>query len=413
VRILSVRELTSYIKERLESDPFLARVWVRGEVSSCVYHPSGHLYFEIKDEAARLRVVMFRSQAARLEIRLENGTAVVVRGYLSVYERSGSYQLYAQAVEPEGAGALHEALERLKERLQREGLFDAARKRPLPSIPAVVGLVTSPVGAAVKDILTVLRKRWPLARVVLAPVSVQGETAPYEIAQAIRRLNEMDEVDVIIVGRGGGAPEELWAFNTELVARAVFESRVPVVSAVGHEKDVTISDLVADLRAATPSAAAELVAPDRRAVRGQLENLRVGLDRAIRRHLDWRRLRLEALVRRPVLAEPAAWICARRREKVAQLEERLKNVAARLVDERKARLAVLSGRLQALSPLEILARGYSVCRRADGRILRDAAEVLPGEKITVQLRAGGLLCAVEETYLGNRNSESRIMLKNL
>jgi exodeoxyribonuclease VII large subunit len=408
LRILTVGELTSYIKDRLESDPLLARVWVRGEVSSCVYHPSGHLYFEIKDENARLRVVMFRSQVERLRVRLDHGTAVVVRGSLGVYGRAGTYQLYAQAVEAEGAGALHEALERLKERLQREGLFDTARKRALPPFPAVVGLVTSPAGAAVKDMLTVLRKRWPVARVVLAPVSVQGETAPYEIAQAIRHLNETGAVDVIIVGRGGGAPEELWAFNTELVARTIFDSRVPVVSAVGHEKDVTISDLVADRRAPTPSAAAEMVVPDQRAIRAQLTALQAGLGRAVKRHLDWRRLRLEALEQRPVLAEPAAWISRPRREKVVRLQGRLHNAVAHRLAEHKAQLAFLAGRLQALSPLGILARGFSVCRRSDGKILRNAGEVNLGEKVTVRLYVGGLLCTVEERYLdGEGTPEAR------
>jgi exodeoxyribonuclease VII large subunit len=399
MRIVSVQELTRYIKERVETDPFLARVWVRGEVSSCVYHPSGHLYFEVKDEAARLRVVMFRSQVSRLKTRLDNGTMVVVRGHMGVYERSGSYQLYAQAVEPEGAGMLHEAHARLKERLQREGLFDLDRKRVLPAMPAVVGLVTSPVGAALKDVLAVLRQRWPLARVVLAPVSVQGEIAPYEIAQAVRQLNEIGGVDVLIVGRGGGAPEELQAFNTELVARAVFESQVPVVSAVGHEKDITISDLVADRRAATPSAAAEIIVPDHRVVREQLEAYESNLGRAVRRHLDLRRVRLEALVRHPAVVQPTVWICERRRKRLDELGGRMKNALVRRINEEKAQLAVLSGRLQALSPLEILARGFSVCRRADGRILRDAVDVSPGEKIIVRLHAGGLLCKVEERHL--------------
>lgn len=408
MRIVNVGELTRYIKERLETDPFLTRVWVRGEVSSCVYHPSGHLYFEIKDEIARLKVVMFRSQAVRLRVRLDNGTMVVVRGHLGVYERSGTYQLYAQAVESEGLGMLHEALERLKKRLQQDGLFDTACKRVLPTTPAVIGVVTSRVGAAVRDIQTVLRKRWPMARVVLAPVSVQGETAPYEIAEAIRRLNEADGVDVIIVGRGGGAPEELWAFNTELVARAVFESRVPVVSAVGHEKDVTVSDLVADVRAATPSAAAEIVVPDQRAVREQVEALKANLGRAVARHLDLRRVRFEALIRHPALAQPVGWICDRRRENADRLETALKNALMRRVAADKTRLAALAGRLQALSPLEILARGFSVCRRADGQILRNAADVSLGEKVSVRLHTGGFLCVVEERYLGNHNSEFRI-----
>ncbi|AZK59516.1 exodeoxyribonuclease VII large subunit [Candidatus Desulforudis audaxviator] len=397
MRIVSVRELTGYIKERLESDPFLAHVWVRGEVSACTRHPSGHLYFFLKDEAARIRVVMFRSQVSRLGVPLENGTTVVVRGYLGVYERNGEYQLYAQGAEAEGAGKLHAALERLKEKLQREGLFDPARKRALPALPDTVGVVTSPVGAALKDILTIMRRRWPPARVLLAPVSVQGETAPYEIAQAIRALNGAGGVDVIIVGRGGGAPEELAAFNTEVVARAIFESRIPVVSAVGHEKDVTVADLVADWRAPTPSAAAEAVVPDQRAVRERLAAVESRLGRAVRHRLAVYRVRLEALRQRPVMASPGV-LCRRRREVVRSLEERLGGAIGRRTGEGRSRLAVLSGRLEALSPLQVLARGYSICRRADGRIVRDADGVSPGERVIIWLHAGGLSCLVEETF---------------
>lgn len=397
MRIVTVRELTGHIKERLESDPFLAHVWVRGEVSACIRHPSGHLYFFLKDEAARLRVVMFRSQASRLGVPLENGTTVVVRGYLGVYERNGEYQLYAQGAEAEGAGKLHVALERLKEKLQSEGLFDPARKRPLPALPSTVGVVTSPVGAALKDILTVMRRRWPLARVLLAPVSVQGETAPYEIAQAIRTLNGIGGVDVLVVGRGGGAPDELAAFNTEVVARAVFESGIPVVSAVGHEKDVSVADLVADWRSPTPSAAAEAVVPDQRAVYERLAALEIRLGRAVRHRLAVYRVRLDALRRRPLMANPGL-LCERRRQAVLGLDERLAGAMSRRAREGRSRLAVLSGRLEALSPLQILARGYSICRRPDGRIVRDAGGVSPGERVIVLLHAGGLSCLVEETF---------------
>jgi len=340
---------------------------------------------------------MFRSQVSRLGVPLENGTTVVVRGYLGVYERSGEYQLYAQGAEAEGAGKLHAALERLKEKLQREGLFDPARKRALPALPDTVGVVTSPVGAALKDILTVMRRRWPLARVLLAPVSVQGETAPYEIAQAIRALNGAGGVDVIIVGRGGGAPEELAAFNTEVVARAIFESRIPVVSAVGHEKDVTVADLVADWRAPTPSAAAETVVPDQRAVYERLAAMESRLGRAVRNRLAVYRVRLEALRQRPVMVSPGL-LCRRRRQMVRGLEERLGGAIGRRTGEGRSRLAVLSGRLEALSPLQILARGYSICRRADGRIVRNADGVSPGERVIILLHAGGLSCLVEETF---------------
>ncbi|MDI6906771.1 MAG: exodeoxyribonuclease VII large subunit [Thermoanaerobacterales bacterium] len=395
MRIVGVSELTAYLKERLEGDPFLANVWVRGEVCNCHYHSSGHVYFALREKGALLRAVMFRSRAGRHSFRLQNGLAVVARGAIGLYERDGQYQLYVEEVEPEGVGAYYAALEQLKARLQAEGLFDERRKRPLPALPLRIGLVTSPVGAAVRDVITIAAKRWPLAEIVLAPVSVQGDSAPYEIARGIRMLNGVDGIDVIVVGRGGGAPEELWAFNTEMVARAIFHSRVPVVSAVGHEKDVTIADLVADRRAATPSAAAELLCPDRMDVARYLTGLAHRLARAVNARLDRGQHRLSALLRSRALARPVETVCGQRHRAVDLLAVRLRRGAEAVISRRSADLGQAAARLDPLSPLATLARGYSICRReADGAILRDAAMVGVGEKVGVLLHSGRLRCTV-------------------
>jgi len=397
VRIIGVSELTAYLKERLEGDPFLANIWVRGEVCNCHYHPSGHVYFAIREKGALIRAVMFRSRAARQSFRLQDGLSVVARGAIGLYERDGQYRLYVEEAVPDGVGAYYAALEELKARLQAEGLFDEQRKRPLPALPLRIGLVTSPAGAAVRDVITVAAKRWPLAEIVLAPVSVQGDTAPYEIARGIRELNKEDGIEVIIVGRGGGAPEELWAFNTEVVARAIFHSAVPVVSAVGHEKDVTIADLVADRRAATPSAAAELVCPDRVEIARYLTGLRHRLARAVGAHLNRGRHRLSATLRSRALARPVETVYGQRHRAVELLAVRLRRSVEGVISRRNADLGRAAARLDALSPLATLARGYSICRReADGAILRDAAMVAAGDNVAVQLRYGRLRCKVTE-----------------
>lgn len=397
MRIVTVSELNRYIREVLEGNPFLANVWVKGEITNLKYHPSGHLYFGLKDHQAALRVVMFRSRASKLGFRLENGTAAVVRGYVGVYERDGQYQLYAEEVEPEGLGALYLALEQLKEKLEREGLFDPRRKRALPSVPNRVALVTSPVGAAVNDMLTVLGRRWPMAEVVIVPVAVQGETAPGQIAVALQQLSRIGAADVVIAGRGGGSPEELWAFNSEVVARAIAASTIPVVSAVGHEKDVTIADLVADRRAPTPSAAAELVVPDQTDVVRHLAILRLRLTRGVEEQLqsDWERLR--RLQVRKGLAEPVKWLCQRRKESVDGFEQRLVNSMRNVFNRDGARLSTLIGRLDAVSPVNTLARGYSICRLPGGdRAVLDVSDVGLGDRVQVQLFRGQFFCTVDE-----------------
>ncbi|MBU4532145.1 MAG: exodeoxyribonuclease VII large subunit [Eubacteriales bacterium] len=397
MRIVTVSELNAYIRDILEGNSLLANVWVKGEITNLKYHPSGHLYFGLKDKQGAVKVVMFRSRASKLAFRLENGTVAVVRGYVGVYERDGQYQLYAEDVEPEGLGALYLALEQLKQQLEREGLFDSRRKRALPPVPGRVALVTSAVGAAVKDMLIVLQRRWPMAVVLIVPVAVQGEAAPDQIAAALYEVSRTGAADVVIVGRGGGSPEELWAFNSELVARAIADSRIPVVSAVGHEKDVTIADLVADRRAPTPSAAAELVVPDQSDVKRLLAVFRLRLGRGLDQQLRGYRERLQRLQSRKGLADPQDWLCQRRKDIVDGFERRLVNSMRGAFDRDAARLSTLVGRLEAVSPINTLARGYSICRLAGTeKAVLDAAEVRTGDKMHVQLLRGQLFCTVNE-----------------
>lgn len=397
-RLLTVTELTLYIKEIMASDPLLINLWVKGEISNCRRVASGHLYFTLKDEQCSIRAVMFRSRFGKLPFQPRNGLAVRVRGYVTVFERDGTYQLYVEEMEPDGTGALYLAFEQLKNRLQQEGLFDPRHKKKLPFLPGRIGIVTSPTGAVIRDMVKIISRRWPGVEIVLAPVPVQGDTAAAEIARAIAWLNQAGGVDVIIAGRGGGSLEELWAFNTELVARSIFHSRVPVISAVGHETDFTIADFVADVRAPTPSAAAELVVPVKEEVKRYLWTLQERLWRGLADLLRQRRRALNALLDRPVFRRPAEEICFYRQQQVDFLQQQLERAVNAVFEEGKNRLGVLSGRLEALSPLATLARGYSICtkREAPGPI-RNALEVKSGEEVCVKLYKGSLLCLVEES----------------
>ncbi|MEW5953029.1 MAG: exodeoxyribonuclease VII large subunit [Bacillota bacterium] len=395
MRTLTVLELTRHIKDLLENDHLLAGLWVKGEISNFKRAASGHLYLTLKDEYCNIRVVMFRSRAQRLNFRPRDGMGVRIRGYVSLYERDGSYQLYAEEMEPEGMGALHQAFEELKARLAAEGLFDPAHKKSLPPAPARVGVVTSPVGAVIRDVVEIIGRRWPLTEIVVAPAPVQGDQAPREIARGIRRLNLLGGVDIIIVCRGGGSLEELWAFNTEEVARAVFESEIPVVSAVGHETDYTISDLVADLRAPTPSAAAGLVVPDRLEIRRHLGVLSRRLQRAVTEQIKFLRRRVDNCVQARSMRRPKAELVGARQQQVDGLVRRQVQAAATLIQRDRGRLAVIAGKLDSLSPVSILARGYSICARPDGTVLRDSAEAGPGDEVNVTLHRGRLKCRVE------------------
>lgn len=396
MRTLSVTEVTGYLKEILDDDLLLSNLWVEGEISNFKRAASGHLYFTLKDEYACIRAVMFRSRARVLQFQPEDGMSVRIRGYVSIYERDGMYQLYTLEMEPAGVGALYAAFEQLKNKLAREGLFNREFKKSLPPFPARIGLVTSPVGAAVRDMINIISRRWPCVELILAPVKVQGSSAPREICRAIRHLNDNEDVDVIIVGRGGGSLEELWAFNTELVAREIFNSRVPVVAAVGHETDYTIADLVADLRAPTPSAAAEMVVPDAGEMQRYLRGIQACLARAAAGKVREHRLRLSSVLARRVLLDPVAAMCSPRRRDVEYLLKQAANSVAGVVIKERARLAEIAGRLEALSPLSTLARGYSICTKPGGEIVKKADQVQTGDRVDVRLYKGKLSCTVNK-----------------
>ncbi len=394
-QLLTVRELTRYVKDLLDEDPLLRSVWVQGEISNFKWHHSGHIYFTLKDEVAQVKVVMFRSYANRLRFRPENGMQVIVQGNVTVFERDGVYQLYAAAMEPYGLGALHLEFEQLKRRLAAEGLFDEALKRPIPRLPRAVGLVTAPTGAAIRDMITVARRRFPGMRLVLAPALVQGPDAPESLIRALGLVARVPEVDVVIIGRGGGSLEDLWAFNDERLARAIRACPVPVVSAVGHETDYTIADFAADLRAPTPSAAAELVVPSRSELLGVVDGLRIRLSTAARRSVERRRIRLRALTERPVLQRPQGRVL-QDRQRLDGLVRRLEYLGGSLLAARRRELGGLAGRLEALSPLAVLARGYAIARTEEGRVVKDAAQLQVGDRLDVLLHRGSVRCQVEE-----------------
>lgn len=397
---LSVSELNARIKGLIESDPVLGSVYVRGELSNYKVYPSGHHYFTLKDAESSLRCVMFRSAASKLRFRPESGMRVTAWGRVAVYPRDGAYQLYCEGLMPEGAGDLQVAYEQLKAKLAAEGLFDPAHKKPIPRYPERIAVITSSAGAAVHDIIRVLRKRWPVAKVVLLPVRVQGVEAPPEIAGALRYANKYRVADVIITGRGGGSIEDLWAFNDERVARAIYASELPVISAVGHEPDVTIADFVADLRAATPSNAAELVAPDMSELRDALRSAAARLDQAIDRSLSQRRAALTELASRRVMQSPTGFIDQRRLE-LDSIRLRLDAAATGRLNRERQEFARLAAKLDALSPLKVLGRGYSIALDAEGRAVREAAQLKAGDKLDLRLSRGGAKCLVESVYGGN------------
>ncbi|RKO66769.1 exodeoxyribonuclease VII large subunit [Desulfofundulus salinus] len=400
LKVLTVSELTGHIKNLLDKDPLLLNLWVKGEISNCKQAASGHLYFTLKDEFCSIKAIMFRSRGRRLLFQPEDGMAVRVRGYVSVYPRDGTYQLYVEEMEPEGTGALYLAFEQLKQKLEKEGLFAHQYKKKLPLLPRRIGIVTSPTGAVLRDMVKIIRRRWPGLQIIFVPVSVQGESAPREVARALHWLNRLGACDVIIVGRGGGSLEELWAFNTEVVARSIFASDIPVISAVGHETDFTIADWVADVRAPTPSAAAEMVVPVREEMARYLGLLEGRLLRTIREKLQTYRARLDACRQSRVFRYPVDVLCGFRGQMVDDLFRRLKRAMEQYRLRQQSRLALLSGQLQALSPLATLARGYSICTRPDtGEVVRRAGEVAPGEKVQVELYRGRLFCQVEGSII--------------
>jgi exodeoxyribonuclease VII large subunit len=435
-KILTVSRLTALIRDLLEEN--FDHVWVEGEVSNLAMPSSGHCYFTLKDSGAQLRCVMFRASARALKFRIQNGMMLIVRGRLTVYDQRGEYQLVVEYMEPKGMGALQLAFIQLKERLAKEGLFDESHKKPLPMVPNCIGVVTSPTGAAIHDILNVLRRRYVNVEVLISPVKVQGEGAAGEIAAAVRDFNLYKKADVIIVGRGGGSLEDLWPFNEEVVARAIYNSRIPVVSAVGHEVDFTIADFVADLRAPTPSAAAELVVRNKAELAAEVDNLSRRQISAVRHRLAGFRDRLEGLTR--ALKDPVMLVghliqrvddlnerfgrafrvgigrrrdrlsaltnhlrltnpiveLERSRERLMRLSTRLENVMRRRLDDAREATSVSAARLNSLSPLATLARGYSVVRKFPmGPVVTESSQIEAGDRLELTFRRGAAVCLVE------------------
>ena len=404
LQILEVSQVNAYIKGLFDRDALLGQVCVQGELSNYKVYPSGHHYFTMKDAEGALRCVMFRSSAGRLRFKPENGMQVLAVGRITVFPRDGAYQLYCENLTPAGAGDLHVAFEQLKAKLLAEGLFDRSLKKPLPPYPHTIGIITSGAGAAIMDMLRILNKRYPLAKVKILPVCVQGAEAPAEIAGAIRYANVHKVADVLIAGRGGGSMEDLWAFNDERVARAIFASEIPVISAVGHEPDVTISDFVADVRAATPSNAAELVAPDQAELRQTLGNMQARLLAAMKKRLQLDRQQLNALAGRRVLQSPLGYLQDRRM--LLDHESRmLATQMQRTIAEKKQQFAHLAAALDAMSQLKVLGRGYSVVRTEDGGVVRQAEQVRVGERLEITLRRGSVSAEVCEIREGQDGTE--------
>ena len=390
---VSVTQLTQYIKLLLDKDEILSQVCVRGELSNYKAHSSGHQYFTLKDEGAVISCVMFRSDAMKMRFRPESGMKVILYGRVSLFPKSGQYQIYVTAMQPDGVGALAVAYEQLKRRLHEEGLFDPAHKQLLPHYPHRVALITSPTGAAVRDMTRILGRRWPMAEVLVCPVRVQGEGAAEEIAQMLDYVDKHQLADVIITGRGGGSLEDLWAFNEEIVARAIYRCTIPVISAVGHEPDVTISDYVADVRAATPSNAAEIAVQDEAAIRSALRQLQLRLEQAEGRKLTHLRQRLDALAQKPVMKRPEAYL-QQQELQLEMLRQRLEHAGTGVVQKNALRFQRTAAKLDALSPLKVLGRGYAMVTREDA-VVRSVTQLQPGDPVAVALSDGTVQCTVD------------------
>ncbi|MFB3160467.1 exodeoxyribonuclease VII large subunit [Neobacillus sp. 179-J 1A1 HS] len=438
-KYLSVLALTKYIKRKFDADPHLQDVHVRGEISNFKQHSSGHMYFTLKDEKARILAVMFSSQSRTMKFLPENGMKVVVKGDVSVYEPSGQYQMYIKEMQPDGIGELFLAYEQLRKRLETEGLFSIEQKTPIPSYPKTVGVITSPTGAAIRDIITTIKRRYPIANILVLPALVQGENAAASIARAIDKANKMNEIDVLIVGRGGGSIEELWAFNEEIVARAINKSAIPIISAVGHETDFTIADFVADMRAPTPTAAAELAVPHIDELMERLLQRKTRMLQSMNGKYRFEKQRLERAQRSYAFRYPQR-LYEQKLEQVDKLTESLVRGAARLTDLKKSKHGTIHNRLirnhpkvalrdaevrferskkdiqramgqiflkkqteferilatlQALSPLKIMERGFSLVYSEDNVLIKSVKQVKENEPIQIQLTDGSLLCNVQ------------------
>lgn len=391
--VLSITQLNEYIRGKMDTDPLLTQVAVRGEISNYKLYPSGHHYFTLKDEGSALRCVLFKGNAVRLRFRPENGMKIIAMGKVSVYPRDGAYQLYCTGLTMDGVGDLYAAFEQLKKKLEAQGLFDPAHKKPIPKFPGTIGIITSSAGAAVHDMLRILRKRYPLSKIRLLPVRVQGVEAPGEIAAAIGYANHYRLADLLIVGRGGGSIEDLWAFNDERVAYAIYHSEIPVISAVGHEPDVTISDYVADLRAATPSNAAELAVPDQDALRQNLDAMSNAMVSSLSRQVKAARQHLKVLSASQALRSPTGYL-EQRSQSVELLKNRLVAAQNQNITRARQRFIAQISKLEAMSPLKVLTRGYSMAQTQRGEVVRSINQVELGERIRIRLSDGTISATV-------------------
>ena len=392
-QVLTITQINEYIRAQMDRDPMLGNVAVKGEISNYKVYPSGHHYFTLKDEGGALKCVMFKGNALRLRFRPENGMQVIAMGKITVFPRDGAYQLYCTALALDGVGDLHAAFEQLKKKLAAQGLFDPAHKKPIPKYPQTIGIITSSAGAAIHDMLRILRKRYPLTKVLLLPVRVQGVEAPPEIAAAIRYANYHRLADLLIVGRGGGSMEDLWAFNDEQVAYAIYESQIPVISAVGHEPDVTMSDYVADLRAATPSNGAELAVPDQDALRQNLDSNMAAMAAGLNRQLKAARQHLDVLSKSPALRSPDSYLEQKKKD-LTLLQNRLVSAEQNAIQRRQQHFIGLTAKLDAMSPLKVLTRGYAMAQTEEGEVLRSVSQVNEKDTITVTLSDGRITAAV-------------------
>ena len=394
-QVLSITQINEYIRGKMDSDQLLNGVAVRGEISNYKMYPSGHHYFTLKDENSALKCVMFKGNAMRLRFRPENGMKVIAMGKISVFPRDGAYQLYCTAMAMDGVGDLYAAFEQLKKKLSAEGLFDPVHKKPLPTYPGVIGIITSSAGAAVHDMLRILNKRYPLTKVRLLPVRVQGVEAPGEIAAAIDYANRHSLADLLIVGRGGGSIEDLWAFNDERVAYAIYRSRIPVISAVGHEPDVTISDFVADLRAATPSNAAELAVPDREALSQTLDSMSTAMAAALSRQLRNARQHLDMLSKSTALQSPTGYL-EKKEKDLEFFKNRLISAENQIISRKNQHYIALAAKMDAMSPLKVLTRGYAMVQTENNEVLRSVSDVELGQRIHIRVSDGALSATVME-----------------
>ncbi len=400
-QVFTVTALNEYIKMKLETDEALMRVFIRGEISNFTNHKSGHFYFTVKDETSRIAAVMFRSSASKLAFIPENGMKVIVGGRVSAYVRDGQYQIYVDTLEPDGVGALYIAYEQLKAKLGAEGLFDEAKKKPLPRYPMRIGVITSPTGAAIRDIINILGRRFPIAEVVLYPSLVQGESAAPQLIEGLRYFNEKKNVNVIIIGRGGGSLEDLWAFNSEALVREVAASELPVISAVGHEIDFTLCDFAADRRAPTPSAAAELAVPERYELKRKLGNVTARLELLEGKKLELLRSTLERMKKSRALTDPRNFIDDKRMA-LGIAEDKLYNRITFLLERKKSALAGKTAKLDAMNPLSVLSRGYGAAFSSDGTVIRSAAQVEKGSDISLMLSDGTVRATVCDIVMNEK-----------